>query len=351
MDDIGYPLDLTTPVRHVATEMGRVAPAALSVKEMAAIYRHPNPSDISRVRTQEGCASDDEAIEWLLTRAIEAITRRGKAGEIQIEQNGSGYHLADGVSFDDLVYNRKKIKRIRDDHAYLRDAFNPRSGEFSENIRSFSDRDLDELRESMREFGWIEHFPAIKDERGVVLVGHRRFRAAELEGIEPRTVTVRLGDGDEADARRFKLAIASNLGGKPLTPGDRKKIAKYLYGDGDGWSQQRIAQALNVSQMTVSRDLEIKHVFNPPKINPGAGRPRNLTPEQEQQVIEDYHEFGGTKSMHEIGEGLGYTGTSAKTPAPVMKVIDQERGRREERALRDAGQCKCPNCGNIHGSP
>jgi len=349
MDDIGYPLDLTTPVRHVATEMGRVAPAALSIKEMAATYRHPNPSDLSRVRAQEDCASDDEAVEWLLARAIKAITRRGKAGEIQVEQNGSGYHLADGVSFDDLIYNRKKINRIRDDHAYLRDAFNPMSGDFSENIRSFSDKDLDELRESMREFGWIEHFPAIKDERGVVLVGHRRLRAAKLEDIEPRTVTVRLGDGDEADARRFRLAIASNLGGKPLTPTDRKKIAKYLYGDGEGWSQQRIAGALNVTQKTISKDLGgyTEGITSRSR----GGHPHKLTDEQTQQVIEDYHEFGGGKTMKEIAEDLGYEGTKAISPGPVVKVIDQERGRREERALRDAGQCKCPNCGNVHGSP
>lgn len=61
--------------------------------------------------------------------------------------------------------------------------------------------------------------------------------------------------GDEGDANRFWFAIISNVGAKELTPTERKRIAKYLYNDQE-WSQPRIAKALGVSKMTISRDLK-----------------------------------------------------------------------------------------------
>ena len=61
---------------------------------------------------------------------------------------------------------------------------------------------------------------------------------------------VELGEGDAADAERFKLAIASNLGAKSLSPNDRKRIAIHLYGEHE-WSMQRIADVLKVAVQTV----------------------------------------------------------------------------------------------------
>lgn len=124
--------------------------------------------------------------------------------------------------------------------AKLGDPFNPETGVFATNIRQ-DIGDLDELRESMRAWGWLEDHPAIKDERGVVLAGHRRLAVAEELGIEVRegheVVTLMLGTGDEADVKRFRLAIASNLDAKPLTSRDRARIATHL--DVEGWDVAR----------------------------------------------------------------------------------------------------------------
>ena len=62
-----------------------------------------------------------------------------------------------------------------------------------------------ELRESMRAFGWIEELPALRDERGVVLVGNRRLAIATELDIDPVVRPIRIGQGDEADARRFAI--------------------------------------------------------------------------------------------------------------------------------------------------
>jgi ParB-like chromosome segregation protein Spo0J len=339
-----YPLDLVSPVRHVATELGRAAPAALPVSELAAGYQHPNTGDLARVRSQEGCASNTEAEAWLIDRAIAELGS-------QVEMNGSGYRLTRDV--DKVRYPGKKLLHLYDDpYAQFRAPFDPMTGRFSDNIRRNTGKDgMVELRESMREFGWLPDFPAIADERGVVLVGHRRLAVAQELGIEPQIRTVHLGDGDEADARRFALAIASNLGAKPFTPEERKDIAEYLYGERD-WSQDRIAEALKVSQYTVSQDLRN---YSPPIKTERRGRPK-VTAEQEQAIIKGYFEHG--KTMDELGhEVLGIDTKRTRSPASVMKVVDQERGRREERAktapaaagTEPATTHECPTCGHRHG--
>jgi ParB-like chromosome segregation protein Spo0J len=164
----------------------------------------------------------------------------------------------------------------------LHNPFNPDGGEFAKNIRSITGLDDTELKESLKRFGWVEHLPALTDENDVVLVGHRRIRLAKQLGIEPVIKTIRLGKGDEADAKRLAIAIASNLGHAPLTHDDRKRIAEYLYGKRE-WTMQRIADALNVGIGTVSRDLgnsSTVEKLKPAKTasNPkGAGRPKGTT--------------------------------------------------------------------------
>lgn len=171
------------------------------------------------------------------------------------------------------------------------DPFNPKTGKFAGNIRARSADDLSDLLESMKSFGWLKHFPAIQDENGVTLVGHRRLRAAEKLGIDPVIEKFNFGQGDEADAERLKLALASNIGFKQMTRDDRKRIAEYLYGQRE-WTMEKIADALDVSAMTVSRDLgnfntplkskPAKTIANPK----GAGRPKGSGKKRETPVLD-----------------------------------------------------------------
>src|SRR5258707_2169687 len=123
--------------------------------------------------------------------------------------------------------------------------------EFAASIRQEVSDDT-ELRNSLKEFGWVPEFPAIKDEFGAVLVGNRRLKIAAEEGITPVIKTITFGDDNDANAERLKLALVSNLGGALLSLKDRRRIAVHLYQR--GWSSQRIGNALNVTRQVIAQD-------------------------------------------------------------------------------------------------
>jgi DNA-binding Lrp family transcriptional regulator len=201
--------------------------------------------------------------------------------------------------------------------------FDPETGAFAANIRDIGGDDS-ELRSSLKEFGWIKEFPALVDENGVVLVGHRRLKIAEEEKIEPVVKKLALGGGDAADAERLKLALVSNIGSKPMTAEDRKRIAQHLYGERE-WTMKRIAEALNVSHGTVVNDLrnlsdadKLKHAksMSNPK---GAGRPkgsRSKKPNSAPAV---------KKPQHAPVEPT----TSGNTAPPIAPLVEQTSERRE----------------------
>lgn len=338
-----YPLDLVSPVRHVVTELERAGNTALSLGDLAGSYSHPNSGDVSRVQNKEKVVGEREALQWIIAKAIEELGR-------YISKNGKGYHLT--VPVDSIRYKRRKVHRVQPRERF-EDSFDPMRGKFSDNIRDMSraSRDnLDELRDSMKAHGWVEQLPALRDERGVVLVGHRRLQVAGELGIEPVIQTVRLGSGDAADAQRFRIAIASNIASRPLGLADRRRLEEYLHLEA-GWSQQAIAEALAVSQSQVQRDLaELPGAGNSAR---GRGRPRKITPKQEAEIIEGYFEQGKTQEQL-AEEVLGKT----KQHSAVQTVIAREQGRRE-RAEADkvtalsvgTHTCTCSVCGRVdtHG--
>jgi ParB-like chromosome segregation protein Spo0J len=156
----------------------------------------------------------------------------------------------------------------------LRDAF-------AKNIRSITGLDDTELYESLKHHGWHPEFPAVADENGVVLVGHRRMRLAKQLGLEPVIRTITFGNGDAADAERVRLAIVSNVGSQPFSRDDRKRIAEHLYGTKE-WTMEAIAKALDVSHQTIGCDLADLSTVDKSKpaktaTNPkGAGRPKGV---------------------------------------------------------------------------
>lgn len=345
-----YALDMSSPVLHVVSELDRVAPAALSIRDLAATYKHPIPADLHRVKLHEGCNDNREAIDWLMSAAISELD-----GQVGTDGDG-GFVLT--KPFDEIEYGQFWMGRTPDIYANLHDPFNPMSGRFTENVRRVTGKDtMDELRESMRAFGWIEQLPAIKDERGVVLVGHRRLAVAAELGIEPvwwhenGRPYITIGNGDEGDARRFALAIGSNLGSKGFTPEERKSLAEYLYGERE-WTMTKIADALNVSHKTISKDLATfvpkvqKSKPNPPgkKGRPqGSRSPRKdvdkLTRDQNTRVDAMVADGAGPQ---EIADTLGVSYHTARL-AEVKAAARLEQSNAET-----PHDCTCPSCGNIH---
>lgn len=268
IDGLG-PCDFTSPATHAAVKLDRAAPAALSFDELAEGYSHAIDADLTRVKHYAHLGPHDNqgAITWLMHQVVDELEFRGGKHKTKTKRQllrhvGGAVSLAPGCTLDTLRFDGEKIEEVIDIHAQLREPFDPMTGSFTDDIRikATTVSDDTELRESMKEFGWIEQLPAIKDERGVVLVGHRRIRIAEELNLPTRFVTTLwCGDGDEADAYRFKLALASNIGSKPLSKADRERIAAYLYNE-RGWSMQKIGEALNVSKRQISSDLKAESV-------------------------------------------------------------------------------------------
>jgi len=219
--------------------------------------------------------------------------------------------------------------------------FNPADGIFAENVRASLPPDDGELRAALKKFGWVKQFPALADENDVVLVGHRRMAIAKELGIEPVIVKLKLGKGDEADAERLKLAIVSNIGGKPLTAADRKRIAQYLYGK-DEWTEQRIANALNVGFSTIQRDLgnlPAAGKLKPAKTasNPkGAGRPKGSKAEKPPSALRPKTTDDRDEKIVALSEaGCSRADIAAEvgvTERTVRRALDQEQLRQEGRA-------------------
>ena len=321
----GYALDLGSPVSHVAASLDRAAPVALSVGEMAADYRHVNHSDLARIRMHEGCASDAEATQWLIRRAVGELTRRGKNGQVQIAEDDGRFRLI--VPFSEVKWGRRPVYALHPDiHAEFGDPFNPNSGRWSDNIRTdpvaAAKDNMEELRESMRALGWVPEFPALRDrKRGIYLTGHRRLKVAEELRAEGLVITdqvkdLDIGDGDEHDARRLAIALASNIGFKPMSPTDRKFIAESLYSD--GWTMARIGQALNVSQKTISKDLE--GVYTQGINRPKGGRPRKSDDPALLADVRPYVESGQRIPMKEM-QAKHDTGKNT-----ITRAAEQVRG-------------------------
>jgi hypothetical protein len=279
----GYPLDFHTVVRQVATKLERARPEAVSVEQLIIGMEVPL-HDLNRVKVNHRIESDREAVRYLVERAIEAI---------QAQPQNGGFVLSAPLA--ELTYDGSPI-HPSDENPYERlgNAYDPmrRDAAFKQNIRAGSLQsqlgDLEPLCWSMREWGWIDELGrAIVDERGVVIVGHRRLAVADELGITETTAgrpirqQVEFGRGDDADIRRTQMAIASNWDQKKLTPADRRKIAFKLYHDHE-WSQQAIAQALQVSQAQVSYDLsELSGTYNSdaPRKRGGKRKPNPKEPE------------------------------------------------------------------------
>jgi len=312
----GYAVDRLTPVRHVASELDRAAPAALSVAELTASYRHPNTGDLARVTEHEG-RSDAEA--WLIEQAVDSLRYAGATARSRPQLAEDDGRLSLAVPFGELVFSGKKLHALHNEHALLGDPFNKMSGIFAENIRlgkqQPSPETDDELRESMRG-GWLPGHPAVKDERGVIIVGHRRLAIAEELGIEPRIERVTFGDGDAGDVERLRVAVLSNQGAKPLSKTDRARIAEYL--TERGWTQPSIAEALNVAQSTISNDL--RGIIRPDNSSK-RGRPRKVDDPALNNAIRRRKEAGQPVNSKELGQQFG---VSKGTVDAAAVAVDRE---------------------------
>jgi ParB-like chromosome segregation protein Spo0J len=348
-----YILIMHHAVRHVGLKL-EGASGPLSFSDLTKGYEHPVPADLYRVKRHEKAADDGEAKAWVIRYAVSLLN-----GGLTVD--GDMVSFAPSKGLDDLRWgNGKKVERPGPDiYAQLRDPFDPMSGVFSENIR-IENGDTTELRESMKAWGWIDRpqFRALGDKRTkVVLIGHRRITVAKELGIdwEKHIDWIDIGDGDAADAERFKLAIASNIGAKALSPNDRKRLAAHLYSEHE-WSMQKVADALGVAFVTVQRDLKELSIGNnskrgrprkeePKSLVEKAAKNRRVTPDQEEQVAALVEQGLTTKEIADQ-VGIGHVGVQLAKARHIGTLAERERIAKA--AASDDHTCTCPACGHVH---
>jgi ParB family transcriptional regulator, chromosome partitioning protein len=160
-----------------------------------------------------------------------------------IPQKPTNKQKSSMVSFDDshggvLELDTKRIKA---------NTLQPR--------KKFTDYKLDELVESIKEFGVIQPLIVTKnkdDDNYELIAGERRFRAADVAGLKKVPVIVRNVD----DQEKLEVAIIENLQREDLNPIDLAFAYKKLVDD-FGLSQEEVAKKMGKSRPSISNTLRM----------------------------------------------------------------------------------------------
>lgn len=122
---------------------------------------------------------------------------------------------------------------------------------------SFDQDGLDRLADSLRRKGQLQPIQVRWDEgRGkyVVLTGERRWRAAQIAGLETLMCMVR--DKPLTDDERLSIQMVENALREDLSPTDQAKAYKTLM-ESNGWGVERVAEELSISHSQVVRAMSL----------------------------------------------------------------------------------------------
>jgi hypothetical protein len=230
-----FPLDLLTPVRHVATELDRAAPAALSVPDMALTYKHANTGDIARVKREYVAGGD--ASRWFVEKAIELLGRH-------VESDGKGgYRLA--TDFDAIRYKRRKLVRLVDEdeaskqmdlrasmhidrtyHVTTPGRKTPRKlrlHDLAKMLPIMTDKEFAAFVDDVREHGINKPLLVLKD-TDLVLDGRHRVAVADALGLE-----VRVDDFTGTEEQARDRVMSENVHRRHLTIAQQGLLIRELY--------------------------------------------------------------------------------------------------------------------------
>jgi len=123
--------------------------------------------------------------------------------------------------------------------------------------KEFEPEALDRLAESLRTRGQLQPIQVRWDaglERFVILMGERRWRAAQVAGVKALSCVVR--DGAIADGEKLSIQLVENCLREDLSPVDQAKAFRALM-DLEGWAAERLAGQLAISKASVIKALSL----------------------------------------------------------------------------------------------
>jgi len=117
----------------------------------------------------------------------------------------------------------------------------------------FADRELDELVESIKEYGVIQPLIVSQQEDGFELIaGERRLRASKQAGLEKVPVIVRSADAQE----KLEVALIENIQRENLNPIDLAEAYKKLIED-FSLTQEQVAKKVSKARPSVANTMRL----------------------------------------------------------------------------------------------
>ncbi len=141
----------------------------------------------------------------------------------------------------------------------------------------FDPADLESLAESIRRHGILQ--PLLVSEEGggryLILAGERRWRAAQIAGLDRVPAVIREKVDDQVE---LELALVENLQRRDLTPFEEARAYEHLRAD-RGLSTAEIARRVGIDRSTVSNALrllrlpdEVQGLIEAGELSAGHGR-------------------------------------------------------------------------------
>jgi ParB family chromosome partitioning protein len=122
--------------------------------------------------------------------------------------------------------------------------------------KSFAPEALDELAASIKASGLLQPIVARRrGERYEILVGERRWRAAQQAGLTEVPVVVR----DASDAEALELALAENLLREDLNPLEEADAYQRLMAE-FGWTQDELARRIGRDRSSIANALRLRRL-------------------------------------------------------------------------------------------
>ena len=144
--------------------------------------------------------------------------------------------------------------------------------------RDFDSEALAQLAASIREQGLVQPIVVSPSDNGsyTIVAGERRWRAAQLAGLEQVPVVVRSVGGDR---ELLELALVENLQRSDLNPIEEALAYQALH-DEFGLSQEEVAQRVGKARTTVTNALrllnlppEVQDLLRSGRLSAGQARP------------------------------------------------------------------------------
>ncbi len=127
--------------------------------------------------------------------------------------------------------------------------------------RRFSDNEMQELCNSIKEQGIIQPLLVRKDDNGFELIaGERRLRAAKMAGLDHVPVIVK----DISDAEILEMSIVENIQRENLNPIEEAESYYRLISE-FGLTQEQIADRVGKSRPAVANFLRLRQLPDPIK--------------------------------------------------------------------------------------